>query len=730
MKQIGKSYIKLFIKSWIETLGTILFLMIFTMIILGMLATPLQLSLHAASVKRQTNTWSQQNLTPFTLSDEFAKQVIYDGKEHRIDYGVVVEAISGGWFTETTKNIIDDYAKIEAEKTQAFQPEIKPEVLLEIKTIEIIKRFVSFARFNGPEREMRLGLNSQEPEDPDECTYRDVRDDDVVTIKVKDFFKQEVQKMFVKENLSNNVFWLIHRRILKLINEHEPDFHYNVFSKTQAIINQGSAVYNYVIESDKSVMTSTTDADLNNLIVRQGAQSLKAVTPGDGIEAGKPPVEIYINDLFLRAQNKKIGDVIIVSLPVSFGGNAVSVRFKIMGVAEKYSTLTPQNSSILQSVENFGQIFVNPTFFSYKNYYEKVLPSDFQFNHEASFNYQDAFVQNSKYNINDYFTPTTRNNNLALNNVGVSVYRGFSEHWRISELTNLTIMTWVFSIIGGILFVLAFFFITFVLKKEINSTRKQLGVFKSLGYTTKELTWVFSVKTFLTMFVAIFLGYLLSIPFQINAATKVYAGTVIFDYQVIYTNPVFLVVIGLVVPLLFAIMSYIIIFKYLNESALNLLSSGPKDKKRTWLIVLFYTAFPVALPFVFLNWILMKSFKSKNICFTYRMQDAFISKGKGKYLLVMLLVGFTSFLFTIQLRAMPILQGVINGAFNMYNPDVDHFYGFAEVSRLSYEGKVTTNLTTRYPNINYLDYSNYGSVENYIKNVGENHFKDYQKFMN
>ncbi|QGS51473.1 hypothetical protein [Spiroplasma tabanidicola] len=56
MSKIFKKYRKLFIKTWVETIGTILFLVIFTMIVFGILATPLQLTLKASYLLKNTNS--------------------------------------------------------------------------------------------------------------------------------------------------------------------------------------------------------------------------------------------------------------------------------------------------------------------------------------------------------------------------------------------------------------------------------------------------------------------------------------------------------------------------------------------------------------------------------------------------------------------------------------------------------------------------------------------------
>lgn len=56
------------------------------------------------------------------------------------------------------------------------------------------------------------------------------------------------------------------------------------------------------------------------------------------------------------------------------------------------------------------------------------------------------------------------------------------------SLNNLKIQVMIYLILGVVVLVLAFIFINFSIRKELNETRKQIGIFKSFGYKIAELS--------------------------------------------------------------------------------------------------------------------------------------------------------------------------------------------------------------------------------------------------
>jgi putative ABC transport system permease protein len=63
-----------------------------------------------------------------------------------------------------------------------------------------------------------------------------------------------------------------------------------------------------------------------------------------------------------------------------------------------------------------------------------------------------------------------------------------SEYATIKGLENIKIQVIIYIVLGIIVLVLAFIFINFIIKKELNQSRVQIGIFKAMGYTHRELS--------------------------------------------------------------------------------------------------------------------------------------------------------------------------------------------------------------------------------------------------
>ncbi|QEH62174.1 ABC transporter permease [Spiroplasma chinense] len=695
MTNIFKSYIKLFIKSWIETLGTVLFLAIFTMVIMGMLATPLQLTLKAASIEGKTNTWDRQMQFNSVVSEESIEK-IWNEKDIEINYegaeNFVIE--TKGWLQEEAKqNIIASaqyQAELELNNSGTDQGEDIKEELIKSYELKTLSSILATSRRGGIDAHYSFPMEGDNKE-----------------VKYSDIFSQSLIEDFVKYNAGGSFVSYISNRLLEQVEQNEKDFRYNVFqrlvSRFQDVSN--STEVKVQIESLNAVQKSSNDANLNNLIVEKGQNKIDPYTINTTV------YDAYVNDLFLKSRNLKIGNTLTIAV------SGARIQFRIVGEAIKYSTLTPSNSGIFESNKNYAQIFVDSSFFN-QQIFDINFKTDFKFD-SNTYIIQDRMIKNSKYDMNDLFYNFFSRRTLP--------FKTMKHHEQIAQLENLRIMTWIFGVIGGILFVLGFFFVLFVIKKEIRDTRRQLGVFKSLGYTTRELTWVFAVKTMIVMTISIAIGYALSIPFQIKAATKTYANIVIFDYQSIYSNPIFLTLLIIGVPLLFSAISYMTIFRYMNESALDLLSKGPKQKTFKHLNKIIYVIFPPALIFAGINYALLSYFRKRNIAFTYRMQDAFVSHGKGKFFLIMGLIGLSSYLFTMQMRALPVINNMINGAFNYFSEDMNHYYHLQGTSNIAVWNKITLDERSYKKRIKWFDISEYGTVENFLQNSDD--AKSFNKYL-
>ncbi|AGR42384.1 ABC transporter permease [Spiroplasma diminutum] len=735
MKNIFKSYMKAFVKAWVETLGTIAFLMIFTMLIFGMLATPLQLSLKATSVKKETNLWQTQWNSRGWFDDEFIYEYAWNGKEVKFNYegmefNLAVPELNSdennkSWFTPEAIKLVKDYVDNEF-KDQTESPE-----LIELKkqeTIRAISSLIWMYYSNGDDvTTKRFNINST---------------DEVEGFSVGKIFTNNAKKILseVGVNNSNNrslYNYVIYSILDQLEKQSNGSFKYENFANANfKMMKNSKESYVYNISSATS-LSNDDKLNINNIVLQKG-------------RLPEENNEIVVSDAFLKNQKKAIGDKILLGVDQLYEGgkNLNTKEFTIVGIGLKYSTLTPINfSSFTDSIKDYGQIFMKNTFFienkakdgySFKEIFQ---PDDWKMQATTGFSLAykvETFIsKNDKnYNLNSIFSSKNinainvirENEQISIVPPGSVLFKDIKDYSVINSLTNLYIITWIYLAIGSILFVLGFMFILFVLKKEINNTRRQLGVFKSLGYKTSELTWVFSLKTFLTMFIGIGIGYLLSFPFQIDSATKQFSTFVIFDYNVIYASPIFLFVLILIVPILFSILSYLIIFKFLNEGALSLLTNGPKKGKSDYIVLILKIIFFPALIYSLVNWIILKILRSRNKGFTFRMQEAFVSAGKGKFVIIMGLFIFSSFLFTLQLRAMPIIKNMIEGGYNIYAKDVNHYYGFKTVVPIkTRNGTISEDSTKEKYNINYNNIGDKNIVD-FVKTSTEDKYKTTNNF--
>ncbi|AGR41517.1 ABC transporter permease [Spiroplasma taiwanense] len=716
MNNIFKSYIKLFIKSWVETLGTIIFLIIFTMLIMGMLATPLQLSLKASSIKRETSTWQEQRQTDGKLSEDFIEK--FFTPENQINGSVVITKVKDkeikidfpieGWFSEKSIDAINKYLeslKVEIEEScnDSNETNCEENYKKSEKNSLVSSLFNSYKIYHDS-KELILSINEDGEENK---------------LKINEIFTPTAIEILNSNNRSLNSY-IIDQIISQLSSfEGNSNFNYSNFNNVSKNFRDSATnkQYLYFISSVGSLIQNSQN--LNNLVLQEG----RLPTENN---------EIILNDAFMKKQNLSIGDNIKIS---------ENYEFKIVGIGIKYSTLSPIGfSSFSDSIDNYAQIFTTDDFFksnenySFKNIFlnEEKNPSWEQSTASGKrFRFwSETYVNNYNLDIsiNEILTESSSDDFPLIFNSGSAVFKEMTSHSVIKNLTNLYIITWIYAVIGGILFILAFFFILFVLKKEINNTRRQLGVFKSLGYKTSELTWIFAVKTFITMIIAIAIGYLLSMPFQIDSATKQFNTYVIFDYQIIYSNVLFLFILIIGVPLIFSLFSYLSIFKYLSEGALALLSSGPKKSNFDWLILILKIIFWPALIYFFFNWLILKILKNKNFGFTFRMQHAFVSTGKGKFALIMGLFAFSSFLFTLQLRTMPIIENMIDGAYNIYSPETNHLYNFKSATNMDIKKDgLSKNITKPDYHLDFVNVNEEGfnSIKDYVDQNSLNKNDDY-----
>ena len=256
-----------------------------------------------------------------------------------------------------------------------------------------------------------------------------------------------------------------------------------------------------------------------------------------------------------------------------------------------------------------------------------------------------------------YFTSPNNNDFTNLEKVltpGFSSGDGYNTYKSspiASATNNLRTSLYINLALSSILLLLGFVFINFTMKKEINKTRSQLGIFKAFGYYNRQLSWIFSLKFFVTAFLGAVVGFAIGIPFQVLSATS-FTNSLILPFETVYVAPLFLVAFFLFIPLIFTAISYSLNFYYLRQPILDLIRGNSKAR------------IPILARFFGL--IFAKT------AFTIRVQVAFTFKAFSKYVIVMLVFFISATLFIFSYTAIDQVQSLTKNLFIQYQSDVDH----------------------------------------------------------
>ena len=261
---------------------------------------------------------------------------------------------------------------------------------------------------------------------------------------------------------------------------------------------------------------------------------------------------------------------------------------------------------------------------------------------DASEFYYKASNGASQNDLNQIFSPA-----FAAN----SGFLTYKQSPVSTNLQNIFVTLVVNLSVSAVLIVLGFIFINFTMKKEMNKTRIQLGIFKAFGYQNRELSWIFALKFLITTFIGAGIGFACGIPLQQLSAEQ-FVNNVLFPFNSIYLSPIFLSFFFIVVPLTFTLISYLLNYYYIKQPIMNLIRGNQKAR-----IPLLARAFRVLF-----SW----------SSFTFRVQGSFTFKAFGKYLAVMLVFFISSTLFLFTFSAVSEIKSLTKNLFIQYNKAVDH----------------------------------------------------------
>ena len=650
MLKVLKSYLRTYLKQWIETIGLVLFVTIISMAIIGMLVSPLQLMRKNNQIKAQSNEWNYSLISKptqfennFTYeyfvddSTEYGISPIIDKGSDPNNYGILSQT---GYDTLLSK---DGDPRTNSDAQLAWGQDLK----LLLNTY-----------FNYTENPTSFTDTGGQP------------------ILASEFFNPTFKDKL--KNYYNDVSYYVNSKVMlkhqdKFAFSYDLTFYYEVFKNSTNVVPD---YYLYITNGTENI-NPITKTWIDNLIITQGVNDLKNN-------------KIVITDKFAKDNNYQIGS----SLDFWILGTIIPELNQptISGFGTKIDTLSQASDfPMTGDAKKYAAVFVNENIL--QELYSKAWQ---QPNKTNSFKFhidqRVTFINGSDYQTLKNMFSATNDQDKTIYDMGTTVLTSFGNLKPVSSINSMNMMVTIYTILGVVMIILAFVFISFVMKKEINKTRKQLGIFKALGYQTSELSWIFTVKTLITILLGVICGYLISIPLQIYMYGQ-FEKIVTFAYNQVYYAAGFMIILFIVIPSFFTVASYISTFLYIKEPVLSLVNNGAKATKkvRTGLVY--------------------RSLAKRGKVFTWRLQLAFTARNKGKFVLVIILFFYSSFILILMLGAVGVGKSIVSGMFNNLNPNLDHQETFRNFPKTNSNDKGKLTVTDNFYQKLDFKYQTYQNVE-------------------
>ncbi|AGM24606.1 ABC transporter permease [Spiroplasma chrysopicola] len=649
MSKVFKSYLRTYLKQWIESLGLVLFITVLSLVVIGMIASPMQLSTKSNKILNQSNLWNYSLVSAANkFDDEFTYDYFVDNSDQYYLNPILENTDQKGILTDEGYQALlkKDKDPTIIENKLAWGKDLK-----EVLNLYFNNKNSSTNIFNGTKN-----------------------------LTASEMLNSEYQRIIA--NYYNDASFYVNKNILDLQKDKfafavDLEFYYEGYQKQGDLT---PSAY-YYLTSKTEHINSQSKSWINNLVMVEGTNKLDANS-------------LVITDKFARDNainiDQKLDFYALGTLLPELKTATIS------GFGSKADTLSQSSYfSFTGDPKKYGAIFVNDSIL--EDLYNKVWLGNKPQNFVFGLNQKVKFLNNSSYvDFRNIFSKKT-DSDFSIYKKNQNVLTPFSSIKSISTLNSMNITVTVYIILGAGLSLLAFIFISFVMKKEMNKTRRQIGIFKALGYRTSELSWIFTVKTLITILLGILLGYLCSIPLQIYMYGQ-FQGMVTFSYNQVYAGISFMLVLFLVIPLLFTIASYISTFIYIKEPILSLVNNVGKSQK------------------LIRQGLISRSLAKRGKGFTWRLQLAFTSRNKGKFALVIILFFFSSLMLILMLGATGVANSIIGGIFNTMNPKVDHVYtfnNFPKVNGTDDKGKLT--VSDEQYNTYQFEYKTYQTIDDITK---------------
>ncbi|QIN43046.1 ABC transporter permease [Mycoplasma capricolum subsp. capripneumoniae] len=439
------------------------------------------------------------------------------------------------------------------------------------------------------------------------------------------------------------------------------------FKIQQSSVGQLLPFLTLQLTSDNQVFKNT-NKDFNQIQFDKNYKNSKLAdkwNPNINYQKKVNPTEIVISSSYAKARNLKINDEFIIPssnisdiyLNLINKKDAYylnSINSKIVGIGSTFDDIVSKNSATdyFQNKTSYVVGYIS------KEFINSIRNSRWNFANKIDTSYQVNFrIKNlnnaSTSQLNEHFIIKFDNNSTQSFSIFDKTNSLVTEWYSLrtsQAISTIKVQVIIYIVIGVFVLLLSFIFINFALKKEMNETRRQIGIFKSFGYKVVELSWIFAFKTWLTIFFGLIIGYILSIPIQIYSSSN-FVNSVTFTFNNIYISPLLLVFLIVIIPLAFLMGSYFASIIYIKEPVLSLINNSKKTKRTK------SGAFTNLL-------------SKHNIGFNYRMRLSFIKNAKGKFAAVQILFGFASLTYTLLFVAQAILFQSINQSLSIIKDDV------------------------------------------------------------
>ncbi|WP_381414797.1 ABC transporter permease [Spiroplasma endosymbiont of Anurida maritima] len=360
--------------------------------------------------------------------------------------------------------------------------------------------------------------------------------------------------------------------------------------------------------------------------------------------------EVVINYKYATSNNLNIGDMIFI--------DHINEYFKISGIGNPLNNIAPKLS--LQT--NFSLNLANVAdYFFANNLYMSFSHDKYNELYLQHFN-NDSLLQNTK-NMDEIFITN-------LTNVDSYEFAKEEEYWSIipysksffvNTLNTFNLLTVIYAALFFILIFLIIFFMHFIIKKELNNTKKQIAVFKAFGYNEILLALAFSIKYFIIVTIGTLLGMGLGLPFQIFA-NNLYFKFLELPIIPLYFDLRMILIIFVVVPTLVFTAGFLYNIFYFKKSHHSLIMSTQenfKPKKNN----------------------LYKNYKKKKLKhFLFKLNFKNFTLNKGKFFGVFAVFFFASFILLFTLSATNVIDSMSKTINSDYKSDVNWLQHHGEKS--------------------------------------------------